>query len=73
MTSKEKKLLTDFYNYLKEQCPTYRIRDMNTDLLVQSFLLNRKQEQKSIITQIMHDDEQLGLYETKETPDGNVK
>lgn len=42
MTPKDEKLLTDFYNYLKEQCPTYRIGHMNTDLLVQSFILNRK-------------------------------
>jgi hypothetical protein len=39
---KKKQLLTDFFNELKEQVGTYRIRDIETDRSVNVFLGTRK-------------------------------
>ncbi len=36
--NEQEKILTDFYKYLKSEAPTYRHKDMNTDLIVQSYL-----------------------------------
>ena len=36
---KSEALLTKFFNWAKEELPTYRLRDINTDLLVQHFIL----------------------------------
>ncbi len=35
---KSEALLTKFFNWAKHEVPTYRIRDINTDLLVQHFI-----------------------------------
>ena len=35
---KSEALLVKFFNWAKSEVPTYRIRDLNTDLLVQHFL-----------------------------------
>ena len=34
----EEKLLKDFFEHLKSEIPTYRVRDISTDLAVKSFL-----------------------------------
>lgn len=43
---KKKQLLTDFFNELKEQVGTYRIRDIETERSVKIFLDARKIQKK---------------------------
>ena len=42
VTSKQEKLLMRFFEYVKEEMPTYRIRDINTDLAVQHFIIHNQ-------------------------------
>ena len=42
VTSKQEKLLMRFFEYVKEEMPTYRTRDINTDLAVQHFIIHNQ-------------------------------
>lgn len=42
MLAGDSELLVAFFRYMKEQVPTYRIKDLNTDLMVEHFLKSQQ-------------------------------